>query len=133
MQINQARNINGELGFFYSNGNVNDNIPIEIFSIHSGVSKLVKPLTSKDTSFKSYALIGLSAGAEVLNNGTTELGNGAIIENNSKTVVGGYLGLTNNIKLSNKVSVVTRFISYYHNSNISNFKYLAGAGLMYNF
>lgn len=89
---------------------------------------------NRNGGFKTYLGAGLTGGYEYVNNGKTELDNGAIIITSSAPVYGANIGIDSDIYLSDYFSFIIRLREYWHvYSDIGSLTFFAGAGLKYYF
>ncbi|ASO08410.1 MULTISPECIES: conjugal transfer protein TraO [Flavobacteriaceae] len=118
------------LAAFAKDKGTND-IPYNIFTIQPGVYYRVY-ISPRRKNFSVFLGGGGLFGYEVINNGSNELPNGAIINGKSQFIYGAYLGGEAEIALSNDFSFLIKANEYYHvNSDVGNFYPYAGVGLRY--
>jgi len=103
-------------------------VPYNDFTVNLAYFKNI--VESRSGSLKIAIGAGAVFGYEILNNGTKELDNGAIIASKSGFIYGAFLGLDTDIYLSDTVSVVLKANQYYHvNSDVGEFLPYVGTGM----
>lgn len=107
------------------------NIPYRLFTVQPGY--FLKVLEQR--TFKRYGLYvggGGVFGYEVINNGSTVLNNGALIDAKSQFLYGLYLGIEGEYTLGDSISFLLKANEYYHiNSDVGNFYPYVGIGIRY--
>jgi len=89
-----------------------------------------KALESGNQRFSFFLGGGIVIGYESLNNGKDTLDSGAIIDGESQTIYGGYVGGTLNYLFNDSLAISLVTNEFYHtNSDIGNFAFYAGLGL----
>ncbi|WP_209403874.1 conjugal transfer protein TraO [Pseudozobellia sp. WGM2] len=107
------------------------NIPYNIFTIQPGLYYRVF-MAPRRKNFSVFLGGGGLFGYEVINNGSNELPNGALITGKSRFIYGVNLGAEMELGLSNDFSLLVKANEYYHvNSDVGNFYPYAGVGLRY--
>lgn len=106
-------------------------IPYNVFTIQPGIFYRVF-IAPRRKNISIFLGGGGLFGYEVINGGSNELPNGALINAKSQFLYGAYLGGEAEFVLSNDFSLLVKANQYYHaNSDVGNFYPYVGAGLRY--
>lgn len=106
-------------------------IPYSVFSFQPGYYRRII-LIDASRPIAVYLGGGPIAGYEILNNGSTDLSNGAILDARSKFIYGGFLSLEVEFPLSEKFSLALKASEHGHiNSDIGKLYPFVGAGFRY--
>ncbi|MCK0192900.1 conjugal transfer protein TraO [Arenibacter sp. F20364] len=105
-------------------------IPYNVFTIQPGL--MYRLYISRIKTFSVHAGGGGLFGYEVINNGSNELPNGAIIDGRSQFIYGAWIGAEAELALGDDFSLLIKANEYYHvNSDVGNFYPYAGVGIRY--
>jgi len=108
-----------------------NDIPYNIFTVQPGIFYRVY-ISPRRKNFSVHLGGGGLFGYEVINNGSNELPNGALIDGKSQFIYGAYLGAEAEVAIGNDFSLLIKANEYYHaNSDVGNFYPYVGAGLRY--
>lgn len=129
--LNRYNYIQGAV--YLSFGNIKQDgfeIPYNNFTLNVGY--FIRIYNSLDRKFSAAIGLGPVIGLEVVNNGNNELEGGAIVDNSSEFLYGGFAGAELDLYLSESFSLLGKVNQYYHpSSDLGEFALYAGVGLRY--
>jgi len=103
-------------------------IPYTILSVNVGYFKPF--IKNRNESIILSGGLGLLAGYEVINNGNNEFENGAIIENGSSFIYGGFGSLDLEVGITQNIYILANITEFYHvNSYLGKATMYGGLGV----
>ncbi len=108
-----------------------NDIPYNIFTVQPGLFYRVY-ISPRRKNFSVHLGGGGLFGYEVINNGSNELPNGALIDGKSQFIYGMFVGAEVELAIGDDFSLLLKANEFYHvNSDVGNFYPYIGAGLRY--
>lgn len=109
-------------------------IPLNVYTFNSGYHFVINPISARSNIIVTTLGLGGVIGKETLNNGNTELPDGALIKSKDGLIYGAYGALETDFYLSDNWSLLGRYTHFYHvNSSVSKSKFIVGIGVKYLF
>lgn len=129
--LNRFRYIQGAVFLSFAEDNQQGfSIPYNNFTLNIGYfNNIIEALNRK---FTASLGAGPVVGYEIINNGEQELSTGALVNNSSEFIYGGFIGAELDFYLSESFSIIGKANQYYHpSSDLGQFAFFGGVGIRY--
>jgi hypothetical protein len=129
--LNRFRYIQGAVFLSFAEDNQQGfSVPYNNFTLNIGYfNNIIEALNRK---FTASLGAGPVVGYEIINNGEQELSTGALVNNSSEFIYGGFVGAELDLYLSESFSIIGKANQYYHpSSDLGQFAFFGGVGIRY--
>ena len=129
--LNRFRYIQGAVFLSFAEDNQQGfSVPYNNFTLNIGYfNNIIEALNRK---FTASLGAGPVVGYEIINNGEQELSTGALVNNSSEFLYGGFVGAELDLYLSESFSIIGKANQYYHpSSDLGQFAFFGGIGIRY--
>lgn len=129
--LNRFRYIQGAVFLSFAEDNQQGfSVPYNNFTLNIGYfNNIIEALNRK---FAASLGAGPVVGYEIINNGEQELSTGALVNNSSEFIYGGFVGAELDFYLSESFSIIGKANQYYHpSSDLGQFAFFGGVGIRY--
>lgn len=129
--LNRFRYIQGAVFLSFAEDNQQGfSVPYNNFTLNIGYfNNIIEALNRK---FTASLGAGPVVGYEIINNGEQQLSTGALVNNSSEFIYGGFVGAELDLYLSESFSIIGKANQYYHpSSDLGQFAFFGGVGIRY--